>query len=532
MDRIAALLKIQNHAQPFDIAIIGGGATGLGAAVDAAARGHTVALIEQADFAKGTSSRSTKLVHGGVRYLRQGNLFLVLHALRERGLLYQNAPHLVHKLSFIIPTYSWPEGLFYGTGLKLYDHLAGSLGFGASRCLTRTEVMERLPTLDSSRLWGGVVYQDGQFNDARLAINLAQTATTLGAAVTNYVGCLSLLKQNGRVTGIRAKDFETGAEFEISAKTVINATGVFVDAIRQMDDLDQTLLVKPSQGIHIVLPHAFLPGDDALLIPKTEDGRVLFAIPWYGQVLLGTTDTPLDDILLEPRALPQEIQFLLEHAAQYLAKAPTRSDILSIHAGLRPLVRSGIRSGNRQNTSAISRDHHIAVAASGLITITGGKWTTYRKMAEEVINQAEIVGELPQRHCQTCTLQIHGWTHDAITETNLAPYGADAQAIQTLIREQPSWGQRLHPELDYQQAEVIWHVRQEMARQVEDVLARRTRALFLNAKAALDCAPVVARLMAQELALNPIWIDKQLREFHQLAAQYRPQDVMRKSVIY
>jgi glycerol-3-phosphate dehydrogenase len=523
MNRTEALLKIQNHSQPFDIVIIGGGATGLGIAVDAASRGHTVALIEQADFAKGTSSRSTKLVHGGVRYLQQGNIPLVRHALRERGLLHQNAPHLVHNRAFIIPTYSWQESLFYGAGLKAYDRLAGSLSFGASQCLSRTETMRRLPTLNSSHLYGGVVYQDGQFDDARLAINLAQTATALGAAVINYVGCIGFMKQNGRAIGVRAKDFETETEFDILGKSIINATGVFVDGIRQMDQANQPALVKPSQGIHLSLPRDFLPGDDALLIPKTKDGRVLFSIPWQGQVLLGTTDTPVDGIVLEPRALPEEIEFILDHAAQYLIKAPTLDDVRSVYAGLRPLVSS---SGS-QKTSAIARDHRIVVSASGLITITGGKWTTYRKMAEDGVNQAELVGELTQRPCRTSTLQIHGWTHEAIAEPNLSPYGADAQAIHTLIRLHPHLSQPLHPNLNYQQAEVIWQIRHEMARQVEDILARRTRALFLDARASIECAPVVAQLMAQELERSSEWIDKQIRSYQKLASGYeKPSSIL------
>ncbi|MGB8702340.1 MAG: glycerol-3-phosphate dehydrogenase/oxidase [Thermosynechococcaceae cyanobacterium] len=516
MNRTEALLKIQNCSQPFDIAIIGGGATGLGVAVDAASRGHTVALIEQADFAKGTSSRSTKLVHGGVRYLQQGNIPLVLNALRERGLLYRNAPHLVRNLSFIIPTYSWQEGLYYGAGLKVYDRLAGSLSFGASQCLSKAETMQRLPTLDPSQLSGGVVYQDGQFDDARLAVNLAQTATTLGAAVTNYVRCIAFLKQKDRISGIRAEDVENHSEFDIPAKSVINATGVFVDTICQMDDSAQAKLVRPSQGTHILLPQEFFPGNDAMLIPKTEDGRVLFAIPWQGQVLLGTTEMPVNEISLEPRALPEEVQFLLSHAAQYLTKTPTGQDVLSIFAGLRPLV----RSSDSQSTASISRDHRIVISPSGLITVTGGKWTTYRKMAEDVVNQAELVGELTRCPCRTPTLQIHGWTHETISEVNLRPYGADAQEIRTLIRRHPHLGQPLHTKLNYQQAEVIWQIRHEMARQLEDVLARRTRALFLNAKASAECAAIVAQLMAQELNLKQDWIDRQIQIYRNLAEGY------------
>jgi glycerol-3-phosphate dehydrogenase len=516
MDRTQALLKIQSHPGSFDIAIIGGGATGLGTAVDAAARGHTVVLIEQSDFAKGTSSRSTKLVHGGVRYLRQGNLPLVFDALRERGLLHQNAPHLVHNLSFIIPTYSWQEMLFYGAGLKVYDRLAGSLGFGASQCLSQSETMQRLPTLNSSHLVGGVMYQDGQFDDARLAINLAQTATTLGAAIVNYVSCIGLLRQHGQVIGIQAKDLETGEVFDIPSKTVINATGVFVDAIRQMDRPDETPIIMPSQGVHLVVSREFLPGDEAILIPKTEDSRVLFAVPWHGRVILGTTDTPLSDISLEPRALPEETKFILNHAAQYLSKSPTACDVLSVYAGLRPLVRVNAK----QKTAALSRDYRIVVSSSGLITIAGGKWTTYRKMAEDTINRVERLGKLAQQCCQTQTLQIHGWTHERITERNLSAYGSDAREIKTLFLQYPELRQPLHPQLEFQKAEVIWHTRNEMARQVEDILARRTRALFLCAKASIECAPIVAQLMAQELGYGQKWIDHQIKVYQKLAEGY------------
>lgn len=516
MDRMQALLTLKTHPTPFDIAIIGGGATGLGTAVDAASRGHTVALIEQSDFAKGTSSRSTKLVHGGVRYLRQGNLSLVLDALRERGLLLKNAPHLVHNLSFIIPAYRWPDALLYGLGLKVYDRLAGSLSFGSSQCLSPEETIQRLPTLNPSHLVGGIAYHDGQFDDARLAINLAQTATKFGAAVANYVGCIDLIKQDGQVVGIRAQDSETRDVFDIPAKTVINATGVFVDALRQIDNPNESSIVSPSQGVHLVLPRKFLPGDDALLVPKTDDGRILFAVPWHGRVVLGTTDTPITQISLEPRALPEETDFILKHAAQYLAQAPTPRDVLSVYAGLRPLV----RSGKTHKTATLSRDHQILVSASGLITITGGKWTTYRKMAEDVVNQAERVGHLKQLSCHTQTLQIHGWTQDAIPESNLSLYGSDAAEIQTLIDQNPDLGKPLHPQLEFQQVEVIWQIRNEMARQVEDVLARRTRSLFLNARASIECATVVAQLMAQELDYGQDWIEQQVSDYSAVAEGY------------
>ncbi|WP_404791032.1 glycerol-3-phosphate dehydrogenase/oxidase [Altericista sp. CCNU0014] len=516
MDRTQALLTLKTHPTPFDIAIVGGGATGLGTAVDAASRGHTVALIEQSDFAKGTSSRSTKLVHGGVRYLRQGNLSLVFGALRERGLLYQNAPHLVRNRSLIVPIYHWPDAIAYGLGLKVYDRLAGSRSFGASKCLSPEETLRRLPTLNPSHLLGGVMYHDGQFDDARLAVNLAQTATELGAAVANYVGCIGLVKQDGQIVGLRARDAETGDEFDIPATTVINATGVFVDAVRQMDDPDEPAIVSPSQGVHLVLPREFLPGDDALLVPQTDDGRVLFAVPWHGRVVLGTTDTPVARVTLEPRALPEETEFILKHAAQYLTRAPTPSDVLSVYAGLRPLV----RSGKMQQTASLSRDHQISVSASGLITITGGKWTTYRKMAEDVVDRAERAGHLKRLSCQTRTLQIHGWTEASMPENSLSPYGADAKEIQALVDRNPDLDKRLHPQLEVRPAEVIWQVRNEMARQVEDVLARRTRSLFLNASASIECATVVAQLMASELNCGQDWIEEQVKQYSAIAQGY------------
>jgi glycerol-3-phosphate dehydrogenase len=516
MDRTQSLLTLKTHPTPFDIAIVGGGATGLGAAVDAASRGHTVALIEQSDFAKGTSSRSTKLVHGGVRYLRQGHISLVLDALRERGLLRQNAPHLVHNLTFIIPAYHWSEMLIYGLGLKAYDHLAGSYSFGASKCLSVQETIQQLPTVNPIHLVGGIAYQDGQFDDARLAVNLAQTATQFGAAVVNYVRCIGLLKQQGEVVGLRAQDSETGEDFDILAKTVINATGVFVDTLRQIDNPEETAMVIPSQGIHLVLPPNFLPGNNALLVPKTTDGRVLFAVPWHGRVVLGTTDTPVAQTSLEPRALTAEIEFILKHAAQYLTLPPTPDQVLSVYAGLRPLV----HSSKAQSTAALSRDHQISVSASKLITITGGKWTTYRKMAEDVVNQAEQVGQLKPLSCQTPSLPIHGWISEPLTAGHLSIYGADAQQIQSLINAQPTLEQRLHPQLEFQQAEVIWHIRNEMARQVEDVLARRTRSLLLNAKASIECAPAVAQLMAQELQRGQDWVQHQIQEFSMVAEGY------------
>ncbi len=511
MKRETHLNDIRTATEPFDFCIVGGGATGLGAAVDAASRGHSVVLIEQADFAKGTSSRSTKLVHGGVRYLQQGNVSLVLEALRERGRMTRNAPHLVHDLSFVIPNYSWWEGPFYGIGMKVYDQLAGKLGLGPSKWLSKEETVERIPTVETENLTGGVMYHDGQFDDSRLAVNLAQTATGLGAKIVNYTKCTGLLKTDGLVSGVEAMDLESCEPFQIHARCVINATGIFVDDLRSKDEGHAKPMVTVSQGIHIVLPKEFLPGNAAIMIPKTADGRVLFAVPWHDCVVVGTTDTPLPEKSMEPRALASEVEFVMEHAAKYLTKDPRPEDVLSIFAGLRPLV----KSGDDTNTAAISRDHTILVSNSGLITVTGGKWTTYRKMAEDVIDQAEMVAGVDQRRCETETLQVRGWTHTPIPEPNLRPYGADAAAIRSL-----GGSEKIHPDLTITAAEVRWHVREEMARTVEDVLSRRSRCLLLNARASIEAAPTVAAIMAEELGRDQDWATHQLETYTTLARGY------------
>eukprot|EP00095_Tigriopus_kingsejongensis_P006863 maker-scaffold6121_size4100-snap-gene-0.1 protein:Tk06863 transcript:maker-scaffold6121_size4100-snap-gene-0.1-mRNA-1 annotation:"fad-dependent oxidoreductase" len=511
MKREDSLNHIKNAKEPYDFCIVGGGATGLGAAVDAASRGHSVVLVEQADFAKGTSSRSTKLVHGGVRYLQQGNVSLVLEALRERGRLTKNAPHLVHDLSFVIPNYSWWEGPFYGIGMKVYDRLAGKLGLGASKWLSKEETLERIPTVETKGLGGSVIYHDGQFDDSRLAVNLAQTAAGLGAKLANYLKCTGLQKSDGIVSGIEAEDIETGEKLPIQARCVINATGIFVDELRTKDEDSAKPMITVSQGIHLVLPKKFLPGNSAIMIPKTADGRVLFAVPWHDCVVVGTTDTPLSEKSLEPRALASEVEFVMEHAAKYLTKDPKPEDVLSIFAGLRPLV----GAGDGSDTAAISRDHTIVVSNSGLVTVTGGKWTTYRKMAEDVIDQAEMVSGVDQKPCETATLQIQGWTRKEIPEPNLKPYGADAPAIRALGQDE-----KIHPLLTLTVAEVRWHARQEMARTVEDVLARRSRCLLLNAKASIEAAPAIAKILAEELAKDEAWISEQITAYEALARGY------------
>jgi glycerol-3-phosphate dehydrogenase len=515
MQRERMLSNLRQRTEPWDIAVIGGGATGMGVAVDAAARGFDVVLVEAHDFGKGTSSRSTKLVHGGVRYLEQGNVSLVMSALKERGLLRQNAPHLVHDLAFVVPNYSWWEAPFYGIGLKLYDLLAGKYGFGASRLLSRDETLERLPALEPEELRGGVVYYDGQFDDARLLIHLAMTAAEHGATLVNYCPATGLLRDDdGYVNGLTARDDETGEAFQIPAKIVVNATGVFTDSIRRMANPEAEQMVVTSQGIHLVFDPSFLRSDTALMVPRTNDGRVLFVIPWHGHAVAGTTDTPVDAPSLEPRALDEEIEFILETAGRYLSRPPTRADVLSVYVGLRPLVKGDGK------TSALSRDHVIDVDRTGLLTITGGKWTTYRHMAEDCVDHAITLGKLRDEPCVTKNLHIHGYTEDFAALGDLEVYGADAAQILALAEADPSLGERLHPALPVIGAEIVWAAREEMARTVEDALARRTRALFLNSAAAVGMAARAASLMAAELNRDGDWVIRQTSAFHQLAQQY------------
>jgi glycerol-3-phosphate dehydrogenase len=518
MNRKGMLQQARQRTERWDIVIVGGGATGAGVAVDAATRGYSTLLLEQHDFGKGTSSRSTKLVHGGVRYLEQGNVSLVMEALKERGLLRQNAPHLVSELPFIVPSYSWWEGPFYGIGLKVYQVLSGKYGFGASKLISKEETLRRLPNVNPEGLTGGVVYYDGQFDDTRLLINLVATAAEQGATLLNYAKVTGLQKgADNVVNGVSWQDVETGESFTAQAGVVVNATGPFSDGVRHMAEPDAKTLISPSQGAHLVLDRSFLPGDTAIMVPHTSDGRVMFAIPWHGHTLVGTTDTPLKDTSLEPVAMDKEIEFMLETAALYLEKKPTRADILSVFAGIRPLA----KSGEGTNTAALSRDHTIHIDKSGLLSIAGGKWTTYRNMAEDCVNHAATLADLPDKPCVTRTLNIHGYSPNAAQFGALAFYGTDAPAIKELITKDPTLGQVLDSELPYIAAEVIWAVRAEMARSVEDVLARRTRALFLNAKAAVRMAPRVAALVAQELNMDKTWQVDQVEKFGLVAAGYQ-----------
>jgi glycerol-3-phosphate dehydrogenase len=519
MNRPDMYRRLEAHAGPWDIIVVGGGATGAGVAVDGASRGYQVLLLEQGDFGKGTSSRSTKLVHGGVRYLEHGNVSLVMEALRERGLLLRNAPHLVRNLAFVVPNYDWWEAPFYGAGLKIYNLLAGKYGFGASRILSREETLERLPNLKSEGLRGGVIYFDGQFDDSRLLINLIATASEQGAVLLNYAKVTGLGKdREGFVNGVLIRDMENGREFGAAAHVVINATGPFSDEVRVMaDPLAQPILAL-SQGIHLVLDGSFLAGDSAILVPHTSDGRVMFAIPWHGHTLVGTTDTPIPEPADEPVAQEQEIDFLLQTASVYLAKKPGRSDVTSVFAGIRPLV----RAGDSANTASLSRSHTIRVENSGMITGCGGKWTTYRNMAEDCVNHAAALGQLAERPCVSSVLNIHGHHPSAGEFGRLADYGSDAPALQALMAADPPLCEPLHSALPYTAAEVVWAVREEMALTVEDVLARRTRALFLQARAAIEMAPRVAALMARELGRNQEWEADQVEAFRRTAHGFLP----------
>jgi glycerol-3-phosphate dehydrogenase len=518
MQRSDMIAQVHQRHEPWDIVVIGGGATGVGIAVDAASRGYDVLLLEQYDFGKGTSSRSTKLVHGGVRYLEQGNIALVMEALKERGLLRQNAPHLVSNLAFVVPNYDWWEAPFYGLGLKIYNVLAGKYGFGSSEILTREETLARLPTIKTDGLRGGVVYYDGQFDDTRLLINLVATAAAQGATLVNYVRVVALSKgPDGFIDGVVAADQETGQQWTIGARVVVNATGAFSDSVRRLAEPNVSPLIAPSQGIHLVFHRSFLSADSAIMVPHTADGRVMFAIPWHGHTLVGTTDTPITTPTIEPRPLEEEIEFILETAGQYLLKPPTRDDVLSVFVGIRPLV----KSGDGRLTAALSRDHMIHFDASGLLTTTGGKWTTYRNMAEHAVDQAADFAGLAERPCVTRTLNVHGFHSNAERFGPLRVYGSDALEIQDLMGATPSLAAPLHEQLPYTGAEVVWATRHEMARTVEDVLARRTRALFLNARAAEAMAPEVARLMAGELGWDPSREAAEAASFSTLAKGYQ-----------
>lgn len=517
MSRQTILQEISSD-QIWDFVVVGGGATGLGIALDAASRGYKTVLFEQSDLAKATSSRSTKLVHGGVRYMAQGDIGLVREACKERGILLRNAPHITQNMSFVIPNYTLWDNLMYTVGLKFYDFLAGRLSLGASRYISKKKVREYLPTVREKGLKGGVLYHDGQFDDARLAINIAQTAVEQGASILNYAKVIAIKKDaTGRINGVRVQDMETQETYEVNTRVVINATGVFVDDLMMMDNPAAKRMVRPSQGIHLMLDQSFLPSNNALMIPKTDDGRVLFALSWHNKLLVGTTDTLREHIELEPHALEQEVSFILNTAGRYLDKKPTRADVLSVFVGLRPLAAP---QGEGKSTKEISRNHKIIVSSTGLVTITGGKWTTYRRMAKDTVDKAIPIAKLNPRACVTENLKIHGYLLGDDRKSHLYVYGADREKIEQLMHDRPDLTEKLVPEYDYTKAEVVWAVEHEWARTVDDVLARRCRILFIDARAAIMAAPKVAELMASLLQRDQAWIDHQVAEFTALAEGY------------
>ena len=515
MNRKKNLKKVRQRTKPWDILIIGGGASGLGAALDAASRGYKTLLLEKHDFAKGTSSRSTKLVHGGVRYLQNGDISLVIEALRERGIMRKNAPHLVRDLSFVIPSYDWWNSPFYGLGLKVYDMMAGKLGLGPSTLLGREETLDLIPNVKEDGLRGGVIYHDGQFDDSRMAISLGLTAEVHGATLLNYMEVSALKKENEMIVGVEAVDQISGNTYDIPAKVVINATGVFSDSIIQKDQPEAKPMIRPSQGVHLVLDQSFLPGEHAIMVPQTTDGRVLFAVPWHDYVVVGTTDTPIDETLEEPIALEEEIDFILSNAAAYMTRKPNRSDVKSVFAGLRPLAAS---QDGSESTKEVSRHHKITVSTSGLLSILGGKWTTYRKIAEDAINTAIVVGGFPERKCNTELLPIHGFDYNSDWENPMHVYGTDADKIRDL---NPSSGESsLSTAFHITPNMIQWAVTEEMALTLEDVLARRTRCLFLDAQETLDIAPKVAALMQEFLQKEEEWKTQELERFSQVAQNY------------
>ncbi|MEO6910909.1 MAG: glycerol-3-phosphate dehydrogenase/oxidase [Edaphobacter sp.] len=515
-ERAEILQRLGGQSEPWDVLVIGGGASGLGAAVEAASRGYRTALVERFDFAKGTSSRSTKLVHGGVRYLEQLNITLVMDALRERGHMLRNAPQLVHNLQFVVPAFNYFSLPYYGLGLKVYERMSGRLSLGASKFLSKERTLEMLPGITGAGLRGGILYHDGQFDDARYAISLLRTFQDLGGTAINYVEAVGLLRSGGKTAGIRARDCEDDVRFDVPAKVVVNASGVFTEEVLAMDGVAAKSLLAVSQGTHFVLPHSFLPGSRALMIPKTADGRVLFAIPWHGSTIVGTTDVPVDRAVTEPRSMASEREFLFEHIARYFGRRPKGEEILSMWSGLRPLVRKG---GGK--TSKLSRDHTILVSKSGLVTVTGGKWTTYRRMGEDTIHRAADVAGLAKTASRTLDLKLHGWTEgsEEMPESERV-YGSDLPLLQSLSEKDAALDGLLHPRLPYRLREVVWAARYEMARTVEDVLARRTRALFLDARAAIEAAPVAADLLAKELGRSDAWRDRDLQQFLDLANGY------------
>lgn len=518
MKRDEQLKKISEADKVWDIVVVGGGATGLGVAVDAATRGYSVVLFEDNDFAKSTSSRSTKLVHGGVRYLQKGDVMLVLEALRERGRMKANAPHLVKDQSFVISNYRYWDNFLYTCGLFAYSLLSFGFGYGWSRYIGRKRVKKYLPVSQVKGLKGGVVYHDGQFDDSRMAINLAQTCVENGGVVINHARVTGIIHNEGGVAaGVKVVDHETGREYSVRAKSVVNAAGIYVDDVMAMDEPGHSKMITPSQGVHIVLDMKFLQSDYAIMVPKTSDGRVLFAVPWHNHVVVGTTDIIREIPEAEPKPLKEEIDFILSTASLYMDPSPTYADIKSVFAGQRPLA-APKKEG--KSTKELSRGHKIIVSDNKMVTITGGKWTSYRLMAEDTVDKAIDLGLVEERKCVTKKLKIHGYRPDPDLTDHMYVYGSDEDKVLALIKENPALGEKISAKYEYTAAEVVWAVREEMARNVEDVLARRVRLLFIDAREAAGIAPKVAGLIAAELGYDAEWIDRQVEDFTELASNY------------
>ncbi len=513
------MLDRATQLRPWDIIVVGGGCIGLATALDASARGYRTLLVERGDFTSGTSSRSTKLIHGGVRYLRQGQIGLVYRALDERRRLRANAPHLVRSLPLLVPAYRWWERPWHGLGLKLYDALALGRNLGSSRLVSRRESLKHLSTLRSHDLRGGVLFYDGQFDDARLGWAFIRTAANLGCVALNYAEVVGLVEARGKVKGVEVRDLLGGNEWVARGAVVVNAAGPFADSLRRMDEPRLAPSVMLSRGVHIVVSNAFLPGRTALLVPSTDDGRILFAIPWHGHVLIGTTDIPVEEPSHEPIPSTAEVDYLIDHAGGYLTRPIRRADILSAWAGLRGLT----ASGPDQDTAALSRDHSVSVSRRGLVTVTGGKWTTCRKVAQDAVGRAADVGRLSSAQSVTARLRLHGYSTRRDILDPWRMYGSDAEAIRQLEAEDERLTRLMHPSLPYRMSQAAWAAKSEMAVQLDDVLARRTRALFLNARAAAAAAPAVARVMARELGRGDDWVEEQVRAFNTLARGYLPE---------
>lgn len=504
--------------EEFDVLITGGGATGTGCALDAQVRGFKTALIEQEDFAAGASSRSTKLIHGGVRYLEKAardidfsQVKFVREALLERAVMIRNAPYLAGHLPLVIPVYSSFDKLYYAVGLNIYDLLAGRHNLAPSRRLDRTETLALLPSLrNDARLKGGILYWDGQFDDARYAVMLARTAADNGAAVANHVRLLDFEKNAGVLVAALVRDELTGREFRIRAKAFINATGAFADHVRSLARPQARPRLKPTKGIHIVLPREVIPGATALLIPKTDDGRVIFAIPWHEAVLVGTTDSESDTVANAPPVLDEEIMYLLDHLNRYLARPLAPQDVRASFAGLRPLL----DAGGVEDTKFLSRGHDVEIDGSGLISVLGGKWTTYRLMAKDAIDVLALRLGAGSPECTTEEVPLYGavagetgeavrqlrsrtgWNDDVCRHLYTS-YGAAADGIVNIAHERPSLAVPLVQGYPYLAAEVVYVAREEMACTPDDVLSRRLRLATVSSEAARQALPVVEALLAE-----------------------------------